>query len=101
MLGAPTHIGGISADMKKWIDTKLSAIWMKGGLPGTVGAAFTASSSAHGGHEMALMGLLSSMLTMGMTIVSLPPMKIRENASSGYSYAAGSVTGMGQALNLL
>jgi len=96
LLGSPTHMGGISAGMKTFIDSKLSTRWMQGGLPGKIGAVFTASSSDHGGHELSLIGLLSPMFALGMTIVTLPPMKVRENTSFGYSFGAGSSTGMGQ-----
>ena len=92
ILGCPTYMGNVSAQMKIFMDEVLSPIWMKGGIPGTVGSAFTSSSTIHGDQEFAIMAMLITMFQMGMTLISLPPMVIRENKSYGYSRGVGTST---------
>ena len=33
ILGCPTHMGNVSAPMKKFIDDVISPVWMDGGIP--------------------------------------------------------------------
>ena len=47
ILGCPTHMGNVSAPMKTFIDNILGPIWIKGGIPNTVGSAFTSSGILH------------------------------------------------------
>jgi len=94
ILGCPTHMGNVSAPMKTFIDDILGPIWLKGGIPNTVGSAFTSSGTLHGDKEFALMALLVTMFQLGMTLVSLSPMSIPENKHLGYSHGvATSVLG--------
>lgn len=89
ILGCPTYMGNVSAPMKKFIDEIISPVWMKGGIPGTVGSAFTSSGTIHGDKEFAILALLITMFQLGMTLVSLPPMSIPENKDLGYSHGVG------------
>jgi len=89
LLGSPTHMGNVSAPMKTFIDEIISPVWMNGGIPGTVGAAFTSSGSIHGDKEFALMAMLVTMSQLGMTLVNLPPGAIHENRHYGYSRGVG------------
>ncbi len=86
ILGCPTHMGNVSAPMKIFMDEILSPIWQNGGIPGTVGSAFTSSGSLHGDKEFSLLALLITMFQLGMTLVSLPPKVIPENQYLGYSH---------------
>lgn len=100
ILGSPTHMGNISAEMKTFIDHIISPIWMEGGIPGTVGTAFTSSGSMHGDKEFAILAMLMTMFQLGMTLVSLPPGCIPENKSLGYSHGVGTSV-LGRQPNML
>lgn len=89
ILGCPTHMGNVSAPMKKFIDDIISPVWMDGGIPNTVGSAFSSSGTIHGDKEFAILALLMTMFQLGMTLVSLPPMSIPENKTLGYSHGVG------------
>ena len=89
VLGCPTHMGNVSAPMKVFIDEIISPIWLKGGIPGKVGTAFSSSGTLHGDREFAVLALLVTMFQLGMTLVSLPPMVIPENRNLGYSHGVG------------
>ena len=89
ILGCPTHMGNVSSEMKEFIDTVISQVWLDGGIPGAVGSCFTSSGSLHGGKEFTMFALLSTLFQLGMTIVSLPPRTIVENTSLGYSMGVG------------
>lgn len=90
ILGSPTHMGNVSAPMKTFMDEIISPIWINGGIPGTVGSAFTSSSTLHGDKEFAILAMLITMFQLGMTLVSLPPKGIPENKGLGYSHGVGS-----------
>lgn len=94
ILGCPTHMGNVSAPMKVFMDEVIGSVWVKGGIPGTVGSCFTSSGSLHGDKEFALMAMIVTMFQLGMTLVSLPPQTIPENKNLGYSHGvATSVLG--------
>lgn len=69
MMGAPTRLGSMSAEMKHFID-RLGSSWQRGDLRNKVGAAFTSASTIHGGHEITLMGFLTTMMHLGMILVT-------------------------------
>lgn len=95
LLGCPTHMGNVSAPMKQFMDDIISPIWINGGIPNTVGSAFTSSGTLHGDKEFAIMAMLVTMSQLGMTLVSLPPGVVRENKTYGYSRGvATSVLGL-------
>lgn len=48
IFGTPTRYGNMSSSLKGFIN-KTAGVWVKGGLVGKVGAAFTSSTSIHGG----------------------------------------------------
>ncbi len=89
ILGCPTHMGNVSAPMKQFIDDVISPVWINGGIPGTVGSAFSSSGSIHGDKEFAILAMLMTMFQLGMTLVSLPPGVIPENKYLGYSHGVG------------
>lgn len=92
ILGCPTHMGNVSARMKLFMDEVMSPVWVRGGIPGTVGSVFTSSSSLHGDKEFALLAMLITMFQMGMTVVSLPPKAVEANYHLGYSHGVGTST---------
>ncbi len=69
VMGAPTRLGSMSAEMKHFID-RLGSNWQKGDLRNKVGAAFTTASTVHGGHEITVMGFLATMMHLGMIVVT-------------------------------
>jgi len=70
VLGAPTRYGVMAAELKLFLDT-LGPLWMKGALVDKVGSAFTSVQTAHGGHELTLMSIMTPMCNLGMILV--PP----------------------------
>ena len=70
IVGAPTRFGRMPSQMAAFWDTT-GGLWMRGGLVGKVGGAFTATASQHGGQETTLFSILTNLLHHGMTIVGL------------------------------
>lgn len=90
VLGCPTRMGTMSAEMKCFIDG-LSTLWRAGAFEDKVGAAFTTASTPHGGHEMTLMSLAVAMTHLGM-VMAAPgyTAAIFEDAGSPYGATATS-----------
>jgi NAD(P)H dehydrogenase (quinone) len=64
LLGCPTHRGGLSWQMKKWIGTtKLK-------LSGKLGSVFATASYIGGGADIAEMELIAHLLVMGLLVYS-------------------------------
>ncbi len=90
ILGCPTRMGVMSAEMKFFIDG-LSAPWRSGAFESKVGAAFTSASTPHGGQEMTLLSLAVSMTHLGMIVASPGyTAQIFEDAGSPYGATATS-----------
>lgn len=70
-LGSPTRFGNMAAAMKYFIDST-SPLWLQGALIGKPAAAFTSTSSLHGGQESTLLSMLLPMLHHGMLYLGLP-----------------------------
>ena len=70
IVGAPTRYGRMPSQMAAFWDTT-GGLWMRGGLVGKVGGAFTSTASQHGGQETTLFSILTNLLHHGMTIVGL------------------------------
>jgi NAD(P)H dehydrogenase (quinone) len=70
IVGAPTRYGRMPSQMAAFWDTT-GGIWMKGGLIGKVGGAFTSTAAQHGGQETTLFSIITNLLHHGMTIVGL------------------------------
>jgi NAD(P)H dehydrogenase (quinone) len=94
VLGSPTRFGNMSAPLKTFIDGT-SRIWLKGGLIGKVGAAFTSSSSLHGGQETTIVSMWFPLIHQGMVIVGLPYSlpELVTTARGGSPYGPASVSG--------
>jgi NAD(P)H dehydrogenase (quinone) len=91
VLGSPTRYGVMTAPMKKFIDST-GKVWLDGGLAGKVGAAFTSTSTPHGGQEMTILSLIIPMLHHGMILVT-PGYIDPATFVSGSPYGATSVSG--------
>ena len=70
VVGAPTRYGRMPSQMAAFWDTT-GGLWMRGGLVGKVGGAFTSTASQHGGQETTLFSIITNLLHHGMTIVGL------------------------------
>jgi NAD(P)H dehydrogenase (quinone) len=70
IVGAPTRYGRMPSQMASFWDTT-GGLWMRGGLVGKVGGAFTSTASQHGGQETTLFSIITNLLHHGMTIVGL------------------------------
>jgi NAD(P)H dehydrogenase (quinone) len=70
VVGAPTRYGRMPSQMAAFWDTT-GGLWMRGGLVGKVGGAFTSTASQHGGQETTLLSIITNLLHHGMTIVGL------------------------------
>jgi NAD(P)H dehydrogenase (quinone) len=70
LLGAPTRFGTPASQLKAFIDTT-GRLWQQGRLAGKVYSAFTATGTAHGGHESTILALGNVFYHWGGIIV--PP----------------------------
>jgi NAD(P)H dehydrogenase (quinone) len=70
VLGTPTRYGIMTAELKHLLD-QTGTLWRKGLLMNKVGAAFTSTSTTHGGHETTLWSIMTPMANLGMILV--PP----------------------------
>ncbi len=71
LIGTPTRFGSMAAQMKNFLD-QTGGLWAKGALVGKVGSAFTSTASQHGGQEMTITSIHTTLLHHGMVIVGLP-----------------------------
>jgi NAD(P)H dehydrogenase (quinone) len=69
ILGSPTHLGLLSANMKQLLDSTVE-IWPR--LQGKVGAAFSSCGGLGGGAELTILSLLIAMLNHGMIVFGIP-----------------------------
>jgi NAD(P)H dehydrogenase (quinone) len=71
ILGSPTRFGNMAAQMRNFLD-QTGPLWGRGALVGKFGSAFTSTASQHGGQEMTITSMHTTMLHHGMIIVGLP-----------------------------
>lgn len=71
IIGTPTRFGRISSQMATFLD-QAGGLWLRGALNGKVGAAFTSTSTQHGGQETTLFSVITNLLHLGLIIVGLP-----------------------------
>ena len=71
LLGSPTRFGTMAAPLKHFLDST-SELWLAGKLANKPAGVLTSSSSAHGGQETTLLGMLLPLLHHGMLIVGVP-----------------------------
>jgi NAD(P)H dehydrogenase (quinone) len=96
IVGAGTRYGSAASQMRNFLD-QTGGLWMKGGLVGKVGSAFTSTATQHGGQETTLIGLIQTLLHHGMLVAGLPyawagQSRIDE-ITGGSPYGATTITG--------
>jgi NAD(P)H dehydrogenase (quinone) len=96
IVGAGTRYGTAASQMRNFLD-QTGGLWMKGGLVGKVGSAFTSTASQHGGQETTLVGLIQTLLHHGMIIAGLPyawaGQQRMDEITGGSPYGATTITG--------
>lgn len=98
ILGSPTRFGNMAAPLKYFIDGT-SSLWLSGDLIDKPAAAFTSTSSMHGGNETTLLTMLLPLLHHGMLAVGLPYSEaaLHNTQSGGTPYGASHVSGANHA----
>ncbi len=71
LLGSPTRFGNMAAPLKYFLD-QTSSLWLNGALIDKPAAAFTSTSSLHGGQETTLLTMMMPLLHHGMVLAGLP-----------------------------
>ena len=96
IVGAGTRYGTAASQMRNFLD-QTGGLWMKGGLVGKVGSAFTSTATQHGGQETTLSGLIQTLLHHGMLIAGLPyawaGQQRMDEITGGSPYGATTITG--------
>ena len=93
-LGSPTRFGNMAAPLKAFLDTT-SDLWLSGSLIGKPAAVFTATGSAHGGHETTLLSMMLPLFHHGMLVMGLPYSEgaLMTTRGGGSPYGAGHIAG--------
>jgi len=94
ILGSPTRFGNMAAPLKHFLDST-GAEWASGALVGKVAAAFTSTSTQHGGQETTLVTMLLPLLHHGAIVVGLPYTEagLSTTRGGGSPYGASHVSG--------
>lgn len=96
IVGAGTRYGTAASQMRNFLD-QTGGLWMKGGLVGKVGSAFTSTATQHGGQETTLIGLIQTLLHHGMVVAGLPyaweGQQRMDEITGGSPYGATTITG--------
>jgi len=94
ILGSPAYFGSMSAPMKYFLD-QTTPQWLSGALVDKPAAAFTSSSSFHGGQETALLAMLIPLLHHGALVVGIPYTEESLNTThtGGTPYGASHISG--------
>ena len=66
ILGCPTYMAQMTADMHRWLQEKAGKL----GLGGKLGGAFATEQYTHGGAELVIQSILEMELVFGMTVYS-------------------------------
>lgn len=94
IIGSPTRFGVMAAPLKYFLE-QTSAQWLSGSLTGKPAAAFTSTSSMHGGQEATLLSMLVPLLHHGMVISGVPytTSELMTTKTGGTPYGASHVAG--------
>lgn len=94
VVGSPTRFGNMSAALKYFFDNT-GAIWASGALIDKPAAAFTSSSTLHGGQESTLLTMLIPLLHHGMLYCGIPYSEpsLSSTSTGGTPYGASHVAG--------
>ena len=96
IVGSPTRFGNMCAQMRNFWD-QTGPLWVQNALLKKFGAAFTSTASQHGGQEMTITSIQTTLQHHGMIIVGLPyswpgNAQMRE-ISGGTPYGASTIAG--------
>ncbi len=96
IVGSPTRFGNMAAQMRNFWD-QTGPLWVTNALLKKIGAAFTSTASQHGGQEMTITSIHTTLLHHGMVVVGLPyswagNAQMRE-ISGGTPYGASTIAG--------
>ena len=96
IVGTGTRYGRMASQMSNFWD-QTGSLWLKGGLVGKVGGAFTCTGSQHGGQETTLQAIITNLMHQGLIIVGLPytfkgQMRMDE-ITGGSPYGASTLAG--------
>lgn len=91
IFGSPTRYGHVTSQLQSYIDT-LGPLWQEGKLADKVYAAFTSSSTLHGGQETTLEAMHTTYAHFGGIIVP-PGYTDGVKFQDGNPYGVGKVTG--------
>ena len=69
-VGAPTYLGTVSWQMKRFWDEKVDALWPR--IEGKLGCAFSSSGGLAGGGEIACLTILTMLMNYGMFTFGIP-----------------------------
>ena len=94
IIGSPAYFGSMAAPVKYFLD-QTTPQWLSGALVNKPAAAFTSSSSFHGGQEAALFAMLVPLLHHGAIVVGIPYTEESLNTThtGGTPYGATHISG--------
>ena len=94
IIGSPAYFGSMAAPLKYFLD-QTTPQWLTGALVNKPAAAFTSSSSFHGGQETALFSMLVPLIHHGAILVGIPYTEENLNTTltGGTPYGASHVSG--------
>lgn len=94
VLGSPTRFGNMAAPLKHCLDG-LGAQWASGTLVGKPAAAFTSTTTMHGGQESTLLSMMLPLLHHGCLLVGIPFTEpaLTSTRTGGTPYGASHVAG--------
>jgi len=93
-LGSPGYFGNMASPLKYFIDST-SGLWLSGAMSGKPAAAFTSTSTIHGGQESVLLSMMVPLLHHGMLITGLPYSEadLHTSTTGGSPYGASHFAG--------
>jgi NAD(P)H dehydrogenase (quinone) len=96
IIGVPTRYGRMPARMANFLD-QTGSLWAQGRLEGRVGSVFASTATQHGGQEITLFSVITTLLHFGMIVVGLPysaagQMRLDE-ITGGSPYGATTIAG--------
>jgi len=94
IIGSPAYFGSMAAPVKYFLD-QTTPQWLSGALVNKPAAAFTSSSSFHGGQEAALFSMLVPLMHHGAIVVGIPYTEESLNIThtGGTPYGATHISG--------
>lgn len=94
IIGSPAYFGSMAAPVKHFLD-QTTPQWLTGALVNKPAAAFTSSSSFHGGQETTLFSILVPLMHHGAIVVGIPYTEhsLNSTQTGGAPYGATHISG--------